>query len=620
MAGTNVPTIQFTATGFLAPSGPAVLAGVQLDIDSAFGSSLNYGLTTPQGQLASSWAASIFNANSVFVYYAQQTDPAFASGRFQDAIGNIIVGFQRQPSEPTAVQLSCSGALNTIIPVGALTSDQSSGALYQCVQQGTIPAGGSIALSFAAVIPGPTPVPQMVTIVQLIPGWDSATVLSGVIGRNVETRQAFEQRRQDSVAGNSFGPIGAIIGAVAGVAGVLDYWGYSNNTASPLTIFGVTIPANAIYVSVAGGAPLNVANAIFSKKGAGAPMAGNTTVTVYDSNPLYTSPIAYTITYEIPTALQILFKVTIQNTPLVPSNAATQIQSALIAAFAGAALSASFTGSISGNTLTVTAVTSGTLVVGQILFDLTGNITAGTSISALGSGTGGLGTYTVNVNQTVASEPITSESQSNLTVPRARITSKLFAIQYVPPIAALGTWAQVAAISIGSANSPDAAVVGHIVGTLLTVTAVTSGTILLNDYLSDLNGIIQNGTFVTSFGTGAGGTGTYNINNTQTVSGATFTATGSGTNLTASAVTGLIGIGDIVTGSGVPANTSIVSQTSGTTGGAGVYVTNNATTSSGAALTANAPILTSSADQTFVQVNANQVPQLTAPNIIVVTT
>lgn len=65
-----------------------------------------------------------------------------------------------------------------------------------------------------------------------------------------------------------------------------------------------------------------------------------------------------------------------------------------------------------------------------------------------------------------------------------------------------------------------------------------------------------------------------------------FTGTGSGTNLTASSVTGIIKVGDIITGTGVPAGTTIRSQTSGTTGGAGVYVTSVATTSSGAALTA----------------------------------
>lgn len=70
-----------------------------------------------------------------------------------------------------------------------------------------------------------------------------------------------------------------------------------------------------------------------------------------------------------------------------------------------------FTGSISGNTLTVTAVASGTLYVGQTINDTTGAITAGTSITALGTGIGGIGTYLVNNSQTVASEAMTSSAQ-----------------------------------------------------------------------------------------------------------------------------------------------------------------------------------------------------------------
>ncbi len=67
--------------------------------------------------------------------------------------------------------------------------------------------------------------------------------------------------------------------------------------------------------------------------------------------------------------------------------------------------------------------------------------------------------------------------------------------------------------------------------------------------------------------------------------GSTFTATGAGTNLTTSAVTGLISVGDTISGTGVPAGTTIVSQTSGTAGGAGVYVTSVATTASAATVT-----------------------------------
>ncbi|MBR8367372.1 hypothetical protein KDW55_29060 [Burkholderia sp. AU19243] len=62
-----------------------------------------------------------------------------------------------------------------------------------------------------------------------------------------------------------------------------------------------------------------------------------------------------------------------------------------------------FTGSISGNTLTVSAVASGTLAVGQTVFGT--GVANGTTISALGTGTGGTGTYTLSGGaQTVASE------------------------------------------------------------------------------------------------------------------------------------------------------------------------------------------------------------------------
>jgi len=99
---TLVPTFTFGPAGFVAPSGPAVLAGVQGDINASFGNTLNYSLTTPQGQLAMSWAAIIDNTYATFQFYAQQMDPAYASGRMQDAIGRIY-GMQRQPSIPKGV-------------------------------------------------------------------------------------------------------------------------------------------------------------------------------------------------------------------------------------------------------------------------------------------------------------------------------------------------------------------------------------------------------------------------------------------------------------------------------------------------------------------------------------
>jgi len=68
--------------------------------------------------------------------------------------------------------------------------------------------------------------------------------------------------------------------------------------------------------------------------------------------------------------------------------------------------SAEVTGSIFGTTLTVTAVTSGSLYVGAVI-EGTG-VTVGTTVTAFVTGTGGVGDYTVSASQTVASTTITS--------------------------------------------------------------------------------------------------------------------------------------------------------------------------------------------------------------------
>jgi len=62
------------------------------------------------------------------------------------------------------------------------------------------------------------------------------------------------------------------------------------------------------------------------------------------------------------------------------------------------------TASITGTTMTVTAVSSGTIAVGDLAYGT--SVQAYTRVTALGTGTGGIGTYTVSVSQTVASATI----------------------------------------------------------------------------------------------------------------------------------------------------------------------------------------------------------------------
>jgi hypothetical protein len=137
--------------------------------------------------------------------------------------------------------------------------------------------------------------------------------------------------------------------------------------------------------------------------------------------------------------------------------------------------SAVFTGSTSGTTLTVTAMTNGTIAIDQSLFGV--GVTQETVITALGTGSGGVGTYTINTSQTVAS-------------------------------------------SLMNSATTGAVVTGSIASTTLTVTAVTSGTLYIGQTIQGSTVTAQ--TIITALGTGTGGAGTYTVNNSQTVTSRTL--------------------------------------------------------------------------------------------------
>jgi hypothetical protein len=149
-----------------------------------------------------------------------------------------------------------------------------------------------------------------------------------------------------------------------------------------------------------------------------------------------------------------------------------------------AAATTSVTGSIAANVLTVTAVGSGTLVVGATLSG-TGVTTGTTIVSQLTGTPGGIGTYQVSTQETAASTTITA--------------------------------------TYG----------------VLTVTAVGSGALVVGDVLSGSG--VTAGTFITSFGTGTGGTGTYNVSASQTATSTTITAAGAIETKWFAASTGLAG-------------------------------------------------------------------------------
>jgi hypothetical protein len=79
--------------------------------------------------------------------------------------------------------------------------------------------------------------------------------------------------------------------------------------------------------------------------------------------------------------------------------------------------SSTFTGSIATTTLTVTAMLSGDPITVGMFLDSSTSLTNGTYITAFGTGTGGVGTYTVSASQTVASSTIVGSGNALLQNP-----------------------------------------------------------------------------------------------------------------------------------------------------------------------------------------------------------
>ena len=334
---TSVPPIQWLTTGVVLPTDAAILAGVQTDINQAFGGGVNPALASPQGQIASSNSAIISDKNSAIAYIANQVDPQYAEGRFQDAIGRIYF-MTRNPASSTVVIATIGGLPRTYIPAGVLALDTSQN-VYQLLGAVTIGLSGTIPAEFANVATGPIPCSagSLTQLYQTVPGWDTVTnSAAGILGSNVESPQAFELRRQNSVALNSHGTVDAIFANVYAVAGVLDCYVIDNPSGNTVN-YGTTnypLAPHSIYVAVVGGAASAIAQAIWNAKDGGCSYNGNTTETVYDTRYAAPQP-AYEVTFEIPSPVPVYFAVTVTNAAALPSDYATLIQNAIIAQFNG---------------------------------------------------------------------------------------------------------------------------------------------------------------------------------------------------------------------------------------------------------------------------------------------
>lgn len=348
MSDSSVPGLQFTTAGIIVPPTNEVLAGVQADMDSAFGGGLNPALETPQGQLASSQTAIIDDKNAEFVYFSNQVDPLYSDGKFQDAIGRIYF-ITRKPATATVVTATLTGVAGAVIAAGALAQD-TSGNTYVLTGDVTIGLGGTVDGQFENIVTGPIacPADTLIQVYQAVAGWDAINNdNAGTIGRDVESRADFEYRRRNSVALNGRGTPQAIYANVFEVDNVLDVYAIDNPAGRASfvgSISGTTLTISSLLV---GSLSLN-------HEISGVGISAGTKIVAIGGGNTYTVNISQTVSSTDMTAGNVLIGAS--NYPLVPNSVYAAVVGGLDADVAQAIWDKKDTGcDYNGNT-TVTVI------------------------------------------------------------------------------------------------------------------------------------------------------------------------------------------------------------------------------------------------------------------------
>lgn len=293
---------------------------------------LNTETETPAGQLIDGQAILINQKDSALLTLANQLNPKTAAGVFQDALANIYF-LTRHVAQPTYVTGNIKGAYGTIIPYGALVQDVN-GYTFLNTTVTTIDENGTATAVFRCTQYGPIEVgPNTLTkIITAVPGWDSITNdASGVTGRNNETQAEFEQRRAESVSKNAHGTAAAVQGAVSDLDGVVACEVVENRGDNFITKMGVSLSPHSLYISVYGGEPEDIGNAIHQKIDGGCGTNGNTKVDVIDP----TTQAENTYYYQIPETINMGIYVTIRKTLSLPTDYESLIKKAVLANFNG---------------------------------------------------------------------------------------------------------------------------------------------------------------------------------------------------------------------------------------------------------------------------------------------
>ncbi len=293
------PTLTYavTADGISIPTQAELLAYYQYWFLQIYGVDLTLqDPSSPDNQFINIVIQAALDVGDLMVQVFSGMDPDLAFGVVLD-MRCAINGVQRQAATFSSVNVDITitgtvalyGLEQTAQPVYTLAD--TAGNQWQLVNSNTSATTGSYVFQAAvpgAVIANPDTIMVPVTIVLGVTAVNNPTEQSS-LGINEESDYALKIRRQKSVSLPSQGYLAGLRAALLNVSGVNYAEVYENNTGTTSTgtvppNVPADIPGHSIWVIVSGGAAADIADAIYTKRNAGAGMKGSESFNIIQVN------------------------------------------------------------------------------------------------------------------------------------------------------------------------------------------------------------------------------------------------------------------------------------------------------------------------------------------------
>lgn len=301
------------STGVVVPDTSAILAGIQDEYRTVFGSDLVVDASTPQGVLIVAEALARTQVVQNNAALANQINPNVAGGVFLDAI-MALTGMQRTAqTQTTILNVTVTGVPGTIIPEGsrAQTSAQD---VFTTDSAVTLGVSGTALVNFTALNYGPIPsaTNSLNQIVSGVLGWETVNNGSSsvtTLGTTTQSDQAARALRSNTLAFQGISLAEAITSALYATPDVTSLTFQENISANTQTINGIAMVPHSVYACVEGGTDLAIAQALLENKSSGSAWNGGTTVDVVEP----ASGQSYAVQFDRPNQIGILIKVTTPN-------------------------------------------------------------------------------------------------------------------------------------------------------------------------------------------------------------------------------------------------------------------------------------------------------------------